>query len=87
MGCCGDKRAQLSRDRSVASAPHEDAGATLPAAHGRGPRVFEYVGPGSLTVQGVISGRRYRFERAGDRLEVAYDDAFAMMAERDVRPA
>jgi len=47
---------------------------------------FEYVGHGSLTVRGAVSGRAYRFARGGDRIDVAYDDAFAMMAERDLRP-
>jgi hypothetical protein len=47
--------------------------------------VFQYVGESSLTVRGAVSGRAYRFSRPGDRIEVAYDDAFAMMAERGVK--
>jgi len=47
--------------------------------------MFEYVGENSLTLRGAVSGRTYRFSHPGDRVEVAYDDAFAMMAERGVK--
>jgi hypothetical protein len=89
MSCCGGKRAQLSQ----AQPPRAQSGqapiavAELPAPRERKARTFEYVGRGSLTVRGAVSGTAYRFAQTGDRIEVAADDAFAMMAERDVRPA
>lgn len=85
MRCCGDKRAQLARG-GAAQAPPTEASPAEPSARERKPRTFEYTGRGGLTVLGAVSDTVYRFASRGDRVEVAYDDAFAMMAERDVRP-
>jgi hypothetical protein len=35
---------------------------------------FEYVGKTGMTVTGPVSGKRYRFERAGSRVEVDLRD-------------
>ena len=48
-------------------------------------RIFEYLGTGQLVLQGTNSGTVYRFSRAGARLEVAYSDSFAMMAESELK--
>lgn len=87
MGCCGGKRAQLVRSQPSKDEPSGPGSEAAPIAQQRDGRMFEYIGRGSLTVRGAISGRRYHFARLGDRVAVAYDDAFAMMAERDVAPA
>jgi hypothetical protein len=87
MSCCGGKRAQLSRVRRGQAAPDDHGQDDVPAAPNRTARTFEYLGRSSLTVVGAVSKRVYRFIRPGDRIEIAHDDAFAMMAERDVRPA
>jgi hypothetical protein len=48
--------------------------------------MFEFTGTGVLTVTGATSGATYRFGHGSARMEVAYEDAFAMMAEPDLRP-
>jgi hypothetical protein len=81
MSCCGHKRAHLFRAHSAATmqAPVQ------PVAPARPPRRFTYTGPGSATIRGASSGTLYRFDRNGASVEVASEDTFAMMAERDVR--
>jgi len=84
MSCCGKKRAELSVGRA-GTAP-SPALETEPARRAASPRTFEYTGSGALTVTGVASGSTYRFGQGSARLEVAYEDAFAMMAEPELRP-
>jgi hypothetical protein len=69
MSCCGKSRMTL------APAPSRFAAPPAPSASGPAqPRsyaiVFEYVGTTALTATGAISGRRYRFEQPGARLQV-----------------
>lgn len=87
MICCGGKRAQLARVQSTQTRREDHERPVETVARERTAKTFEYIGSGSLTVRGVVSGRTYRFTFPGERIEVAYDDSFAMMAERDVRPA
>lgn len=47
-------------------------------------KVFEYLGTGQLLVQGTNSGTIYRFSRTGARIEVTYEDSFALMAESEL---
>jgi hypothetical protein len=84
MSCCGGKRARVAVS-SVPRGPRVVDESLEPAAPERKPRMFQYVGESSLTVRGAVSGRVYRFSRPGHQIEVAYDDAFAMMAERGVK--
>jgi hypothetical protein len=86
MSCCGGKRAQLSYERVTQAPPPSPAERGQPIAPPRDEktRTFEYVGHGTLTLHGAVSGRTYQFMRRGERVEVEYMDAFAMMAERDV---
>ena len=84
MSCCGQKRAELSSRR-----PSREAAQVLepePVRRAAPPRTFEYTGSGVLTVKGVASGATYRFGEGAARLEIAYEDAFAMMAEPELRP-
>jgi len=84
MSCCGKKRAELSVRRPVMEP--SQAPETEPVRRAAPPRTFEYTGSGGLTLMGVASGSTYRFGHMGTRVEVAYEDAFAMMAEPELRP-
>ena len=84
MSCCGKKRAELSVRKAVtAPTPVIE---TEPGRRASSPRTFEYTGSGVLTLTGAASGSTYRFGQPGARVEVAYEDSFAMMAERELRP-
>jgi hypothetical protein len=71
MSCCG-------KMRLAASAPGNLASTARVPPPVRAPRqsryFFEYVGQTGLTVIGPASGRRYRFDRPGARLEVDVKD-------------
>ena len=49
------------------------------------PRVFEYLGRSSLTVAGASTRRLYHFAFPGHKLEIAYEDSFAIMAEGELK--
>ncbi len=86
MSCCGKKRAEFTARKETLPTPEvitEPAPPHRPAP----PRIFEFTGPGTLTLTGISTGATYRFERPGFRVEVAYEDAFAMMAEPELRIA
>jgi hypothetical protein len=71
MSCCGQRRAQLSG--SAPTRPGGTAPRTDDAAPGQRPvlrLVYEYMGPSALTVSSPHTGRRYRFDRPGARIEV-----------------
>lgn len=77
MACCGQKRNEYrQQERQPASGSvynytppkmWEDV-------------LFEYTGKTALTVQGSITGKRYRFEHPGDKQVIDYRDAAGMMA-------
>jgi hypothetical protein len=60
--CCGKNRIQFSR-------PPRPIAATIPAVR-RARAIFEYVGRTNLIVKGSATGKYYRFERPGVRIEV-----------------
>lgn len=65
MPCCGSKRQLLSQTLN----PPKSKSLSQPV--GRHFEVtFEYVGNTALTAVGPVSGRHYRFERAGARVTV-----------------
>jgi hypothetical protein len=93
MSCCGNKRAQWSRTekqvleratpvQTWSDLPQvdRDAPAGIPA-----PRLFEYLGNSSLVVVGAGTRQRYHFACPGHRLEIAYEDSFAIMAEMELK--
>jgi hypothetical protein len=86
MSCCGQKRAQLLRQQSQAVKPAVSNMIEKRPEPARPPRVFEYLGSGSLVLRGAVSGSIYRFSHRGDCVEVAYEDSFALLAEDLVRP-
>lgn len=85
MSCCGSKRAQWARQQSGAAQPASVPDDDQRGARPRPPRTFEYSGTGELTLRGAVSGTIYHFDRRSARVEVMYEDAFAMMAEHDLR--
>lgn len=79
MGCCGNKRREWSRKRATTETGEPES------ARERNPKIFEYTGGRSLKIRGVTTGRIYYFRFPGYVLEVPYEDAFAMMAEADLK--
>lgn len=75
MGCCGKKREQFLA--GVRTGPLSNAART-PFPHfqpARYERVFfEYLGNTGLTVVGPVTGKHYRFDRPGARVEVDLRD-------------
>lgn len=90
MSCCGQKRAALSE-----SLTHRQTVSTLntgpvPVHAAASPQrllrlVYEYIGPTTLTVTSPDTGRRYRFERTGARLEIDSCDRPLMAAIPQLR--
>jgi hypothetical protein len=86
MSCCGQKRAQLLRQETQRRQPTVSVINDQRPEPARPPRIFEYLGVGSLVLRGTVSGSTYRFSHPGDCVEVAYEDTFALLAEQIVRP-
>jgi len=85
MGCCGDKRkAWMEENRQSATADVSDSASVAPEAQ-KPDRVFEYSGNGAIRIDGAVTGKSYFFRFPGDKVVVDYVDAFAMMAEGDLR--
>ncbi len=49
------------------------------------PQLFQYQGHSSLTVKGAFTKQVYHFAAPNAQVEVAFEDAFALLAERDLR--
>ncbi len=49
------------------------------------PKIFEYIGSGSLALTGPNTRSLYHFAFPGHRLEIAYEDSFAIMGEVDLK--
>jgi hypothetical protein len=85
MPCCGKSRAQ------AAVGPRNPVPGPTPS--GIEPRrvmpqvtlYFEYVGGTGLTVQGPITGRKYRFSGPGQRVAVDGRDGPSLMAVPNLR--
>ena len=84
MSCCGKKRAELAK--ASRTPPPVIMNEAPPAPPRQTPRVFKYTGVATLTVRGIVSGVTYTFAQHGARVEVAYEDTFAMFGERDIQP-
>jgi hypothetical protein len=85
MSCCGRKRALLLQQHAQPVSGNSSVGISNTVKPNRTPRVFEYIGSGTFMLRGAVSGMTYRFERHGDAIEVAYEDSFAMLGEREIR--
>jgi hypothetical protein len=79
--CCGRNRMQ---QRNTAPRP---PGASPYAGGPPPPREvsFVYVGNTGMTVQGPVSGREYRFDRPGARVEVDARDRILLASLRQLR--
>ncbi len=86
MGCCGKKRAQWLKETKTASTGDVSESKGNEVTEQRRSKVFRYTGDHSIVLRGINSGRIYHFRFPGDTVEVAYEDSFAMMAERDLSP-
>jgi hypothetical protein len=85
MSCCGRKRTEWLIEGKTSSSRERTKIADGHRGNDHQPGLFEYVGMKSLTVKGVHSGILYRFNFPGEKIEVLYEDTFALMAERDLR--
>jgi len=69
--CCGKSRTQFQRGTPSLQPPRPAPAASpqpqFPRYTGA---TFEYVGRTGLTVRGPVTGRQYRFDRPGSRVEV-----------------
>ena len=70
--CCGKSRAQF-RGTPAAAQPSGLAprlAPALPSMLRNRALTFEYIGRTRLAVTGAVTGRQYRFDRSGARVEV-----------------
>ena len=80
MSCCGKKRKELLQHMQLSGsgpAIEELPAARIPEV----PSVFEYTGLDLLILKGAVTGKSYYFKYPGARVEVAAEDAYAMLAE------
>lgn len=73
--CCGN-----SRGSSVRGVPAMQGPRTTPSVARPAGLTFEYVGRTALAVSGPVTGRQYRFDRPGARLEVDPRDSASVGA-------
>ncbi len=98
MSCCGNKREQWSRTEKQVLARATTLDAENPSGQAENdrlekdmpnkrnePKIFEYVGPASLALIGASTRSVYHFDFPGHRLEIAYEDSFAIMAEAELK--
>ncbi len=74
--CCGNKRRELVKQQQYS---HIDVADNTP------PKMwfdvpFQYTGETGLTINGLITGKRYRFSHHGDIEIIDYRDVSSMMA-------
>ena len=69
--CCGKSRAQFRGTMSNLPPPRfVRSASSAPQLARRPSTTFEYIGRTRLTVAGPVTGREYRFDRMGARVEV-----------------
>ena len=79
MGCCGNKRAAIARERAGVAVTVKPPPFVEKSVN------FKYVGPGKLALKGAVSGNDYVFARTGAELLVASEDSIALMSHRYLR--
>ncbi len=77
--CCGKSRAQSPRGVPSPRPPRLAQVASPPPQIFAG-AAFEYVGRTGLTVRGRATGRQYRFDRPGSRVQVDPRDRSSVAA-------
>jgi len=83
MSCCGKKRREWLQEINKSSTKTNIINSKK--SKERKPKVFEYTGSRSLKIKGIITGNVFYFRFPGHKIEVPYEDSFAMMAETDLR--
>jgi hypothetical protein len=78
MACCGQ-----SRQTYYASTPTVRP-AGFAGVSGQTP-IFEYIGATALKVMGPVTGREYRFDRPGARVEVDANDQASLARVPNLR--
>jgi len=68
--CCGRSNIRVPNIQGSNPPRQAPAGATLPSNYSAPRPRFEYTGQTALTVVSPITGKRYRFSKPGERLEV-----------------
>jgi hypothetical protein len=81
MSCCGRQREQFQGTGQIPPRGNNRRSQPLPRPAVR----FEYVGTTGLTVQGPVTGKRYRFDNPGSRLLIDPQDAPSMAAVPHLR--
>jgi len=77
MSCCGKKRGEYQQQ--IQHLQHQFT--SIQQYYTLGPDVqFEYTGKSALTVEGSVTGKRYRFIQSGNVQPVDHRDAPSMMA-------
>lgn len=85
MSCCGKRRKEWLYREKPANPPDDKIPVSDSYEKNRPGSFFEYTGSRSLTIRGSISGNIYYFRFRGDRLKVSGKDAWALMAERELK--
>jgi len=83
MGCCGQKRREWLQE--INNSSKETKTIDSENTQERKPKVFEYTGKHSLKIKGIITENVFYFRFPGYKIEVPYEDSFAMMAETDLK--
>ena len=81
MSCCGRQREQFQGTSQIPPRGNDRRRQPLPQPAIR----FEYAGATGLTVQGPVTGKRYRFESHGSRVSIDPRDAPSMAAVPHLR--
>jgi hypothetical protein len=79
--CCGKNRV---RQRTV-GARQLSVSPYVGSQHAQRPVSFVYIGGTGVTVRGPVSGREYRFDRPGARVEVDPRDRVLLASLRQLR--
>lgn len=80
MSCCGKNRVHPSTHPQILSAGSAGAAREQRPRTPGVPLHFQYTGATALTVRGPITGRSYRFTRAGEKVAVDERDAPSLRA-------
>jgi hypothetical protein len=87
MSCCGEKRSQFYATNMMYQVHRATVSATSPTEMTKRFVIcFEYIGKTGLTVQGPVSGRRYRFACQGARIAVDPRDRPSLLLVPNLRP-
>jgi hypothetical protein len=78
MGCCGQRRAQMTTGGTVQA----EANRSRPVSR---VALYEYTGMTAMTVAGPVSGSKYRFAAPGAKVQVALRDVASMSSLPNLR--